>query len=889
MNSSSIHSLTFENLCLSIEYGKGNQIEKITLSEPGKEKKEISPSKLWINNLAFEHIKGFRHLDLTHCMHCSGLELKQERLQNRNNDCILGFEKKEEISGKEIATHLWLNIDYPITSEVIFKVNQVAVYLKKWDFEIIGVSYDGNSFCNAFLKSYKSIPKKIPALETQENQITFLRKQISYQLDKSSEEAKMKAFRIEQGIEKLTSEDAALLAKALKVHIRIIKVGKDGIEDILIFPQKSPKKWEELEESEKQKNHEYISIVDLEDHFIYAKPIEKICTLNLGNWELVKIQRKNFKKREFKKIKISVEGDRTFSIRAITCLKVIGLKKSMAKKLFAKYPTLTTVPFKKWKLFHNGCELPDDHTLHECGIRDPEIVDLKFQDSIEGYSNLQMATHGSYNLVQDFRCCVSSIKKHIPIVCYIRTRQGHGTGFLIGKNKIITNAHVLSKKTITGTEKAYFFYREQDQIEITLTKFECGSHVCKNDLEMPNEDTLDFSIISFEAEPKHEFRLNQLVEIADSFFAKYNFEEKKETVTLIKKRANIIQHPWPTTRFKHFENPQGRKTIAYRETAIKWADKYSLHYESYTSEGSSGSLVMDDEGGLIGLHFSMCRFIDRALFAKLEVLIKKLGIQHCEKGDHGYSWKYKECDITLYHEGAAKKKRGMWISSTPLINDKKTGNLRSLIEHMKGEAWILNFLEKQYPDDIETYKTHMHCNIAIPAGRIFEKIDRNWKQGYEAMRADAQKTKKDLEKRRELEALNKQIELKAFQKFEKMEAFYKEEEQKAFDKEKELKAIYKQKELEEILKLKELEALHKEKELKTIYQQEELQTRCKEKELEALAKEKELEIFHKQRELEIFYEKKELERLEYQKNLAIGSMIAAALLSILVYCQKIKK
>jgi len=181
----------------------------------------------------------------------------------------------KQYTAPEIAESLWLHPEVKISEDTVQKVNAVDGYLKEKGFQLKGVKADGNCLCNAFLGSYRTAARKIPLLDDAENQVSFLREQIAGIVEKkNSDRAKV----IRKSGEWITALDEGdLLARALKIPIRLITINKDregcGISDTLTFPEadKPQQTWETLGEQEKPK--EYILIVDLGGHFVYGESI----------------------------------------------------------------------------------------------------------------------------------------------------------------------------------------------------------------------------------------------------------------------------------------------------------------------------------------------------------------------------------------------------------------------------------------------------------------------------------------------------------------------------------------------------------------------------------------------------------------------------------------
>src|SRR3990167_4911617 len=163
---------------------------------------------------------------------------------------------------------------------MIQKVNIAAAYLNKEGYELKGIKADGNCFCNAFLKSYARLSRKIPILDSQKNKISYLRDVIAAKYDFTPEgntgPGHSRASQIRRDKEWLTTSEGGLLANALSIPIRMITVNKDnygcGINDMLIFSEldKLYQEWNDIQEKDKPK--EYVIIVDIGGHFIYAEP-----------------------------------------------------------------------------------------------------------------------------------------------------------------------------------------------------------------------------------------------------------------------------------------------------------------------------------------------------------------------------------------------------------------------------------------------------------------------------------------------------------------------------------------------------------------------------------------------------------------------------------------
>lgn len=180
-----------------------------------------------------------------------------------------------------IASLLWLNPKTRISEEMIFKINFVHAYLHPRGFELSGVEADGNCFCTAFLKSYRTLSRKIPLIDNSHNKTSFLRETIAAQYQRSPQGSKngKRVEQIKQDKEWLAAFDEGdLLAVALSMPIRLITVIIDGTQcgviDMLTFTdgRKPRQEWDTIPKNEIPS--ECIIIVDVGGHFLYAKNIK---------------------------------------------------------------------------------------------------------------------------------------------------------------------------------------------------------------------------------------------------------------------------------------------------------------------------------------------------------------------------------------------------------------------------------------------------------------------------------------------------------------------------------------------------------------------------------------------------------------------------------------
>lgn len=406
------------------------------------------------------------------------------------------------------------------------------------------------------------------------------------------------------------------------------------------------------------------------------------------------------------------------SQKALLCLKVLDLKRFLNSKILSLYNSHTAdTSFKNWKLLYEGDVLADGLTLKECGLGNSQVpvrIELITVEAPEGGGHHQKATGGSYESIKNFKQCVNSLKKISKIVCAIRIGEAHlGSGFLIAKDWIMTNAHVIQE--VKQGQKAVFFDEEgkEKKIEIPLNQVEYASEAPNSIVGLNHAGALDFSIVSLNTEnldPNSSKRISDLISIADYFFRTSQYKPPK--------RANIIQHPLGT------DNPEGKKTIAFRDNRVKHVDRFNLHYESETAPGSSGSPVVSDEGKLIGLHSSSCKVITQIFFENLKPFFEEIRTPYeIDNIDHFYISKKSAIEVQIH---CVEPHRGKWVfkerDNLKTSTDYQFDELLSSVTKKTGRdlhAWICDFLRKY---DLESNIDHRYCNTAIRIERIFENL-----------------------------------------------------------------------------------------------------------------------------------------------------------------------
>jgi tetratricopeptide (TPR) repeat protein len=188
-----------------------------------------------------------------------------------------------------IATSLWQDSTTIISDSIEVKVKAAAAYLKEEGFELKGVASDGDCFFSSFLGSYACLSRKIPLLDEYKDKISYLRQVLAdivkHTDSKRAEEIRRKAAWV-SGL-----GEGDLLALALSIPIRLVTINEEklvcGIHDRLIFSiqglseENRSQEWKML--SPEQQPTEYILIVDLGGHFVYAQPLKRERSLFLDS------------------------------------------------------------------------------------------------------------------------------------------------------------------------------------------------------------------------------------------------------------------------------------------------------------------------------------------------------------------------------------------------------------------------------------------------------------------------------------------------------------------------------------------------------------------------------------------------------------------------------
>ena len=417
-----------------------------------------------------------------------------------------------------------------------------------------------------------------------------------------------------------------------------------------------------------------------------------------------------------------------YQIKILTCCKILGLIRTLENT-----PGSTFTKGKKYLLFCKGLPLRESRSLEEYGLDEKNVVEVMVpSDLTGGRSSLQKATGGGYVSIPEFEKYTDQIKEKSGIVCQmIIPRSGglseYGTGFLIDRYLIMTNAHVIADG-LTGAVAKFFYHcstTAHQEIEIEIDPLAVCESKSPGNHKRPHAAALDYAIVRLK--PKTLSRaLKQAFErlglIAKEMFQKAQTAAQNPPSPEIQdqrfSRANIIQHPL----LKMVSQP---KQIAFHDNLVHDKDYLVLHYKSETQSGSSGSPVINDQGELIGIHYSDCFAMDKILFKHLIPLCIRLGFTLHEKDDTEYCFKKNDQFIYVYRDGkyewqCSKNKEG-----------KDKFNLNMLIlEHDEQirlgksslAAFILTFLQEQKEFLNEE---HLYCNTAVHIDRIVDDLHKD--------------------------------------------------------------------------------------------------------------------------------------------------------------------
>jgi Trypsin-like peptidase domain len=147
----------------------------------------------------------------------------------------------------------------------------------------------------------------------------------------------------------------------------------------------------------------------------------------------------------------------------------------------------------------------------------------------------------------------------------------YGSGFLIDRNLLVTNHHVLSSSADADNARAEFGYELTDRATMrSPTIFKLTP-----DRGFSTSERDDWTLVRLSGDPNQEWGAIPLVPIT----------------TKVEQFVNVIQHPGG-----------GPKQIALYHNVVVFADTTRVQYLTDTMPGSSGSPVFDSSWQLVAIH-----------------------------------------------------------------------------------------------------------------------------------------------------------------------------------------------------------------------------------------------------------------------------------------------
>jgi HEAT repeat protein len=298
------------------------------------------------------------------------------------------------------------------------------------------------------------------------------------------------------------------------------------------------------------------------------------------------------------------------------------------------------------------------------------------------------------------------------VICRIVLDKGGATGFLIGKDLVMTNHHVLPDQETARKARAIFFYT-QGNAEFAQVDFDPDNffHTSPTpDLlgfKPITKDHLDFTIISIKSHPK----ITEISHLAFSIFDSLPIQ--------IDMHANIIHHPVE-------KDGTSYQKVSFRHNLVKEVTQFTLHYTTATMPGSSGSPVIDDEGNLMALHRATCSHLlsalleERALTALLNHFFPGVTFSTGPlsfANSEGKSAKVDKAFLYIFTKGALKGRyyhEGKMASPVSLFELIKT-------RHNPAKAWAVGFLKDR---GIPIPDYHCECNTAVTMHAIHAYLQR---------------------------------------------------------------------------------------------------------------------------------------------------------------------
>ena len=160
-------------------------------------------------------------------------------------------------------------------------------------------------------------------------------------------------------------------------------------------------------------------------------------------------------------------------------------------------------------------------------------------------------------------------------VCRIRTHDGAGTGFVVGRGVVMTNNHVIPSQEVARSARAEFNFEENSEGLKPVTSYELEA-----ELFVTHAGELDCTIVGVR---EHSSRPPL------SHWGVLSLSASQAAI--VGDHVTIIQHP-----------KGGLKQIGITDNSVVNIYEHRLQYMTDTMPGSSGAPVFNDRWEVIALH-----------------------------------------------------------------------------------------------------------------------------------------------------------------------------------------------------------------------------------------------------------------------------------------------
>ena len=262
-------------------------------------------------------------------------------------------------------------------------------------------------------------------------------------------------------------------------------------------------------------------------------------------------------------------------------------------------------------------------------------------------------------------------------VCRIHIRrpdgrpEGYGTGFMVSKELMLTNHHVLPSDLFAMRSLAEFDFEYDVDFEPKRTHY----FQLAPDRFYHSDETLDFALVAIKQFSNSGVSLD-----------KFGFLQLTESSgkALTTESVSLIQHPEGSD-----------KHIAIRNNRVHNRFDHFIHYETDTMPGSSGSPVFNDQWNVVALHHA--------------------GVP--KKNSRGRIVKK---DGTLWQQGDSDQEIA-WIANEGVRISSIFENLKQKRDWEKGEARILEELGTVSNSDLNEFIIQSGGGATVLVGEAFAK------------------------------------------------------------------------------------------------------------------------------------------------------------------------